>query len=129
MGVTISVIVDEGGPVGSRQEPKSNSNPAAPISAPTPPKEAIVPTSMTPSTAWGSRDGREPTLSKNDMDEDEKYFKAHVAGIGINFDKYDNIQIKVTEPVPPVNSFYHIKVDPSIQNNILRLGYVTPTPI
>ena len=84
---------------------------------------------MVPSTAWGARDGREPTLSKKDIEEDEKCFAGHVVGTGINFDKYDNIQVKVTEPVPPVNSFYHIKVDPSIQNNILRLGYSTPTPI
>lgn len=82
-----------------------------------------------PSTVWGSRDGRETTLSKRELEEDERLFQMHIVGTGINFAAYDNIKVEVTEPVPPVNSFYHIKVDVSIQANIKRLGYVTPTPI
>ena len=86
-------------------------------------------TSNIPSTTWGARDGRDSVLNLADIEEDERIFSLHISGTGINFDKYSDIKVDLSEDIPPMTSFYHIKVDASIQNNIKRLGFVNPTPV
>ncbi len=81
------------------------------------------------STAWGSRDGRNGVLGRLELEEDEKIFACHDGTTGINFDKYDEVQAKVTEPVPPLQNFHDIKINEAIVDNIRRLGYVKPTPV
>jgi ATP-dependent RNA helicase DDX3X len=39
------------------------------------------------------------------------------------------VKVEISEPVPPVSSFYDIKSDDAIENNLRRMGYFTPTPV
>ena len=51
---------------------------------------------------------------------------------GINFEKYEGIEVKVTgdNPVDKIESFYDEEViNVDIQNNLERLGYSQPTPV
>ncbi|XP_023170284.1 ATP-dependent RNA helicase vasa [Drosophila hydei] len=50
---------------------------------------------------------------------------------GINFAKYDNIPVKVTgENVPPpIKSFDQARLRGSVLDNVIKSGYVVPTPI
>ncbi|EDW11775.1 ATP-dependent RNA helicase vasa isoform X2 [Drosophila mojavensis] len=50
---------------------------------------------------------------------------------GINFAKYDNIPVKVTgENVPPpIKSFDQARLRGSVLENVVKSGYVVPTPI
>ncbi|KAL8610589.1 hypothetical protein ACOMHN_006308 [Nucella lapillus] len=52
---------------------------------------------------------------------------------GINFDKYDNIQVLVSgrdkESVQPIQAFEDAQLMPTFLKNVQRAGYIKPTPI
>lgn len=51
--------------------------------------------------------------------------------MGINFDKYDDIEVKISgeNPPKPVNSFDEAGLRPLLLENIAKSGYLRPTPI
>ena len=51
--------------------------------------------------------------------------------VGINFQKYDSIEVKVTgdNPTPPIESFKEMGLRSLVFDNIVKSGYTTPTPI
>ncbi|XP_060822486.1 ATP-dependent RNA helicase vasa [Bombus pascuorum] len=66
-----------------------------------------------------------------DLPSDEKtLFKSGVE-MGINFDKYDFIGVKVTgeDPPLPIESFENIGLRSIVLQNIKKSGYTKPTPI
>ncbi|XP_006623334.1 ATP-dependent RNA helicase vasa [Apis dorsata] len=65
-----------------------------------------------------------------ELPSDEKLFENGVE-IGINFDKYDNIQVNVSgENVPqPIESFEAAGLRNIVLDNIKKSGYKKPTPV
>lgn len=75
--------------------------------------------------------GSTPGEMNGDVTRDEGLMDNYVS-TGINFDKYEGIEVKVTgdNPINKIESFYEdatINVD--IQKNLERLGYSKPTPV
>ncbi|XP_024223471.1 ATP-dependent RNA helicase vasa isoform X1 [Bombus impatiens] len=66
-----------------------------------------------------------------DLPSDEKTLFSNGVEMGINFDKYDFIGVKVTGEDPPqqIESFENSGLRPLLLNNIKRSGYTKPTPI
>lgn len=51
---------------------------------------------------------------------------------GINFERYDQIAVKVSglnDPPPPVNTFEEVNLGPQFKANIRRAGFTKPTPV
>eukprot|EP00758_Cryptobia_borreli_P016766 Tbor_TRINITY_DN6136_c2_g9::TRINITY_DN6136_c2_g9_i1::g.21651::m.21651/K11594/DDX3X, bel; ATP-dependent RNA helicase DDX3X len=54
-------------------------------------------------------------------------FKDHCAGI--DFSKYEGINVTITPKVQPVDSFAEMNLVPSLMENVTRCNYVKPTPV
>ncbi|XP_033611016.1 ATP-dependent RNA helicase vasa isoform X2 [Cryptotermes secundus] len=81
-----------------------------------------------------NRDGppklRDHYIPPEPADDEETIFGSGISS-GINFDKYNNIKVKVTgENVPqPIDSFVYAGLCPFVLNNIKKSGYLKPTPV
>lgn len=66
-----------------------------------------------------------------DLPNDEKTLFSSGVEMGINFDKYDFIGVKVTgeDPPPQIESFENGGLRPILLQNIKKSGYTKPTPI
>lgn len=66
-----------------------------------------------------------------DEPTDENNLFAHDVSMGINFDKYDDIEVKVTgENAPqPINSFEESNLRTLLLDNIKKSSYTKPTPV
>lgn len=62
--------------------------------------------------------------------DEESMFKSNIQ-MGINFDKYDNIEVEVTgsNRTKPINSFEEAGLLPTFLRNVIRAHYTRPTPI
>ena len=72
-------------------------------------------------TEWGSRDSRSGYIDKEAYDEEEKLFAAHSVESGLNFEKYEDIPVEVSEEMPTMDSFSDCEVHPTMLNNVQRL--------
>ena len=65
-----------------------------------------------------------------ELDDDDSLFRSGIHQ-GINFDKYDNIEVEVTgnRRTKPINSFDEAGLLPTFLKNVKRAGYIKPTPI
>ena len=65
-----------------------------------------------------------------ELDDEEALFKSGIHQ-GINFDKYDNIEVEVTgnNRTKAVGSFDDTGLLPTFLKNVRRAGYLKPTPI
>ncbi|XP_014485740.1 PREDICTED: ATP-dependent RNA helicase vasa, isoform A [Dinoponera quadriceps] len=66
-----------------------------------------------------------------DEPNDENYLFGHDVSMGINFDKYDDIEVKVSgENAPlPIHSFESSGLRTLLVENIKKSGYQRPTPV
>ncbi|KAJ9576018.1 hypothetical protein L9F63_007118 [Diploptera punctata] len=73
---------------------------------------------------------REVYIPPEPTNDEETMFGGGIS-CGINFDKYDKIEVKVTgENVPrPINSFESSGLRTYILDNVKKSGYATPTPV
>lgn len=64
------------------------------------------------------------------FDDDEEILKTSISS-GVNFDKYEDISVKVSgeNPVQPISSFEKSQLKPSILEVIRKSNYAKPTPI
>ncbi|OMJ95752.1 hypothetical protein SteCoe_829 [Stentor coeruleus] len=79
-------------------------------------------------TSWGTRDNRDGFLDPHQKSEAEFFFEEK-SEQGINFSKYSNIPVRVSEDFPVINSFEDCEIDPILLENLKRFGYTDPTPI
>lgn len=65
-----------------------------------------------------------------ELGDDDSLFKSGIHQ-GINFDKYDNIEVEVTgnNRTKPIGSFDEAGLLPTFLKNVYRAGYTKPTPI
>ena len=84
----------------------------------------------------GNDDKEEPQKPKEiyippDLTEDESVLFGNGVSAGINFDKYDNIEVQVSgENVPsPIESFQAAGLRNIVLENITKSGYTKPTPV
>ncbi|XP_012146246.1 ATP-dependent RNA helicase vasa [Megachile rotundata] len=89
-----------------------------------------------PSYGEDGNDDEEPQKPKEiyippDLPDDENTLFENGVAMGINFDKYDNIEVKVSgENVPPpIDSFESAGLRNIILENIRKSGYTRPTPV
>ena len=78
---------------------------------------------------WGRRDGRDGFIDSLTLEEDEELFKSHSREAGINFDRYSEIPVEVSEPVTGIENFEDCALHPTMLQNIRMLGYAKPTPV
>jgi len=78
---------------------------------------------------WGRRDGRDGFVDSLTQEEDEELFKSHSHDAGINFDRYEEIPVEVSEPVQGIDRFEDCALHPSLLENIRLLTYSKPTPV
>ena len=84
----------------------------------------------------GNDDKEEPQKPKEiyippDLTEDESVLFGNGVSAGINFDKYDNIEVQVSgDNVPsPIESFQAAGLRNIVLENITKSGYTKPTPV
>lgn len=78
---------------------------------------------------WGLRDGRDGFLDFLTSEEDAELLKSHSSAAGINFDRYSEIPVEVSEDIVGIASFEDCALHPTLLANIRTLGYVQPTPV
>lgn len=78
---------------------------------------------------WGRRDGRDDYVDSLTLEEDEELFKSHCHDAGINFDRYEEIPVEVSEPVQGIERFEDCSLHPTLLANIRQLSYTKPTPV
>ncbi|KAJ4450546.1 hypothetical protein ANN_01973, partial [Periplaneta americana] len=73
---------------------------------------------------------REVYIPPDPTDDEETMFAGGISS-GINFDKYDNIQVRVTgDNVPsPVDTFQSAGLRSFVLDNVKKSGYMKPTPV
>lgn len=79
-------------------------------------------------TNWGIRDSRDGFLDNYQKSEAESLFEEK-SEQGINFSKYSNIPVSVSEEMPVINSFEDCEIDQILLENLKKFGYTQPTPI
>ena len=74
-------------------------------------------------------ESRPPPYVPPPAPEGDDLFKQ--ASTGINFNKYDDIPVRLTgrEPVSPVSSFDEANLNATIAENVRKSGYKKPTPV
>ncbi|KAK2950419.1 putative ATP-dependent RNA helicase DDX3Y [Blattamonas nauphoetae] len=63
--------------------------------------------------------------------EDEKRLFKSTTNAGINFDRYDDIQVEVSgnNVIEPIESYQDVDLGPAVNRNVVLAGYRKPTPI
>ena len=77
---------------------------------------------------WGSRDDRDGYLDYDILNQTEKFFQIK-SEQGINFAKYNYIPVQVSEEHPIIQDFRDCEVEVYLLENLLKFGYVRPTPV
>ena len=78
---------------------------------------------------WGHRDYRDGYIDSLTQQEDEELFKSHSHDAGINFDRYEEIPVEVSESVKGIERFEECALHPTMLENIRQLAYSKPTPV
>lgn len=80
-------------------------------------------------TDWAYRDGRNGNIDSNTSRAVKKLFENHHTN-GINFDKYYEIPIDISESnIPQLMSFADCEVHEALLENLKKFGYNKPTPV
>ena len=80
-------------------------------------------------TDWAYRDGRNGFIDNNTSRAVKKLFENHHTN-GINFDKYFEIPIEISEGnIPQLMSFADCEVHEALLSNLKKFGYNKPTPV